>query len=121
MGVVTSGPNVLPVARGVLGVGLKVGGTAKKSGEASGVTTTAAELAFDLDDQIWSGRQAVLIRMRAVGQTLAIGLGDKAATETLAADTWSSWLPCTALFEDKDSWWVTGGATAALEYEVAYV
>ena len=118
---VTKGPHVLQVAEGVLGVGLKLAGTAFTSGEASGLGTTAKLVTFDTDGQLWAERKPVQMRMRAVGQTLTIGLGEQASGQILAADTFTAWLPCTALFLGKDSWWVTGGAAAALEYEVQYV
>lgn len=121
MGVVTSGPNVIPVARGVLGIGLKLAGTATLSGAAAGLSTTAKQVTFDTDGSIWADRQPVLIRFKMVGQTLTLAIGDKSASESIAADTWSSWLPCTALYDLKDAWWVTAGAEGALDYEIAYL
>lgn len=121
MGVVTNGPNVLPVARGVLGVGLNLAGTAKYSGEAASLSTTAKQVTFDTDSQYWTTRQPVLIRFKMRSQTLTLSLGHGSAGELIAADTWSSWLPCTALYDGTDDWYVTAGAEGVLDYEIAYL
>ena len=117
---IKQGGRYVSVAEGVLGIGLKIGTTEKASGTAAGLSTSNQKLSFNPDSQLWIARRPRLIRFRAVGQTLTYRLGDQAAATILAADTWSSWLPCTALFNGVDHWWVTGGAESAMEYEIAW-
>jgi hypothetical protein len=120
-GPVKVGAHILPVARGVLGVGLALAGASTKSGAAAGLSTTAKKVTFETEGSVWAERAPVLIRFKMVGQTLTLGLGQKTGGESIAADTWTAWLACTGLYEGKDDWYVTAGAEGALDYEVAYV
>lgn len=118
-GMPTQGPQTLPILRGTMGHGLKLAGTATASG-ASGLTTAAKQLTFNTSvfPADGSGRVPRTIQLRAVGQTLALKMGD--GTITMAADTFTPVLFCTSLFLGLEDWYATGGGTANIEYVVNY-
>lgn len=117
----TQGSQTILVGRGVVGFGLAFGGTHKKSG-ASILTTSAQKVTFD-HNAFYAGNDRKIpreIRFKADGAALTLHLGDVASEEGHDDGSWTDWLPCTDLWMNQTAWYVTGGATADLEYEIIY-
>lgn len=121
-GIPVQGPQQLQVGRGVLGMGLTLAGTHALSGASNGITTTFKAIGFQSATFATDGKGRVprLIRFKGTAQILTVAFGDVAAISVTAADTWTAWYACTALFEGADAWWVKAAGTCALDYEIVY-
>lgn len=113
-----AGAQSQPTHRGSIGFGLAFDGSAALSG--ANATTSLRKVTIT-SAAFGDGKRIPLHIRFKCADVLTLAKGDKAAVETVAADTWSNLIPATDIYLGNIELWLSAATAAALQYEVLYV